>query len=103
MRSRGIEQDQVELAVDHRADRAAPAPQLVVVEMLVIELEAVGAEERPRLQRQVRKSTAPPRTRYRLSSIAAISGGVMSERNFGTCWSALLALADQVLAALQAA
>ena len=35
---------------------------------------------------RVRKSTAPPRTRYRLSIIAAISGGVMFERNMGTCW-----------------
>src|SRR4029079_6988429 len=52
MRSRGIEQDQVKPAVDHRADDAALAPQFVAVEMLVIELEAVGAEERPRLQAQ---------------------------------------------------
>ena len=49
---RCIEQDQIEFAVDHRADRAAAPPQLVVVEMLVVELESVGAEERPRLQRQ---------------------------------------------------
>ena len=42
MRSRGVEQDQVEPAVDDRADRPALAPHLVVVEMLVIELEAVA-------------------------------------------------------------
>ena len=50
MRARGIHEDQVELAVDHRAHSTAPAPQLVLVEMLVIPLEAVGAKERPRLK-----------------------------------------------------
>src|SRR5438270_12367435 len=47
MRARGVDQDQVQLAADHRADRPAAPPQLVVVEMLIIELETVGAEERP--------------------------------------------------------
>ena len=42
MRPRGVEQDQVKPAVDHRADDPALAPQFVAVEMLVIELEAVG-------------------------------------------------------------
>jgi len=28
---RSVEQDQVELAVDHRADRAAAPPQLIIV------------------------------------------------------------------------
>ena len=41
---------EVELAVDDRADHAALPPQLVVVEMLIVELEAVGAEERARLR-----------------------------------------------------
>ena len=51
MRLRCVEQDQVKLAVDYGADRATPSPQLVVVEMLIIELEAIGAQERTRLQR----------------------------------------------------
>ena len=49
MRPGGVEQDQVQLAVDDRADRAAPAPQLVAVEMLEVELEAVGSEKLPGL------------------------------------------------------
>src|SRR6185437_666452 len=52
MRAGGVEHDQVELTVDDRADRPALAPQLVVVEMLVVELEAVRAEELARLDRQ---------------------------------------------------
>src|SRR5438270_4945124 len=53
MRLRGIGHDHLELAIDGRADRAAAAPQLVVVEMLIIELKTTsGAEERPGLQRQ---------------------------------------------------
>src|SRR6476469_2960160 len=50
MRSRGVVEDQVEATVDDGADRPAFAPQFVAVEMLVIELKAVGAEEWTRLQ-----------------------------------------------------
>ena len=98
MRPRRVEQDQVEPAVDDRADDAAAAPQLVAVEMLVIELEAVGAEERPRLQRQ-RAGNRPRRP-------APGRGSRASPRfRAGSCWNgtaapaglAASALADQAL------
>src|SRR4029079_19045320 len=51
MRARRVEHDEIETTADHRADDAALAPQLVTVEMLVIELEAVRrTQERTRLQ-----------------------------------------------------
>src|SRR5687768_9658736 len=52
MRAGGVEEDQVQLSVDDGANRAPLAPQLVRIEMLEVELEAVDAEEWPRLQRQ---------------------------------------------------
>ena len=50
MRAGGVEEDHVELAVDDRADGAAAPPQLVLVEMLILPLEAVRTEELTRLQ-----------------------------------------------------
>src|SRR6478672_105804 len=52
MRTRSIEHDEVKLAADDRADGAALSPQLIAVEMLIVELESAGAEERTRLDRQ---------------------------------------------------
>ena len=84
MRARGIEEDQVEAPVDHGADRPALAPQFVAIEMLEVELEARIARGTASAAGQVLNSIAPPRTRKAVSSMAAISGAVMSERNFGT-------------------
>src|ERR1700760_4839755 len=61
MGSRGVEHNEIELAVDDRTDHAALPPQLVAVEMFIVELEAVGAEERARRDRQsVEIDSAPP-------------------------------------------
>ena len=60
MRARRVDQDQVQLAADHRANRPAAPPQLVVVEMLIIELETVGAEERADALNALREDGADP-------------------------------------------
>ena len=76
VRPRGIEQDQVELAVDDRADRAAPC---ATARRCRDAHNRTGSRwcrgTAAAAARWCVKSTAPPRTRNRLSSIAAISGG----------------------------
>ena len=70
MRARGIVEDEVEPAVDRRADRAAAAPHFVAVEMLEVELVAGLAEERARRERRAsgnRPSRRAPGTGFRAS------------------------------------
>src|SRR5690349_11385191 len=50
MRARRIVDDKVEPAPIDRAHRAPLAPQLVAVEMFIVELEPRNPEKRPRLQ-----------------------------------------------------
>ena len=91
MRPGRIELDQIELAVDHRL--RPPGPCATIRRCRDARNRAGSRWCRgtaAAASEMVRNSIAPPRTRYRLSSIAAISGGVMSERNLGTCWSARL-------------
>ena len=102
MRSRGVEEDQVEPAVDHRA---RPPGRGATVRRDRDARSRTGSRwcrgTCAAAATVVRKSTAPPRTRYRLSSIAVISGAVMSDRNLGTCRSSRLALANEIFAARQ--